>query len=265
MHINVMTANLAPPPTKPPSHYEAPMLPVKSAASAPASAKSSGGTKTAAPERTKYETDTGIFTGKGTEGGTGPIPDKPTVTVKIEDSHPSNLVRKNDFDSVKTPESKQKPDAGTKKAVGPQKQDTPYKPLTPKQKKAIQAKVKNRTATKEEYKRLQWDRRFNNRRSRGVDRFWSQEKARLKAGESGTRDWSPEQRADILNNKTPKFDGQAIEGHHKYNALDYPHMADDPKNIFPTTWTEHFHRWHGGNFRNDTSGYPLNPLFPEDF
>jgi len=64
---------------------------------------------------------------------------------------------------------------------------------------------------------------------------------------------------------TGKFDDNPIEGHHKYNALDYPHLADDPKNIFPTTWTEHFYRWHGGNFRNDTNGTPLNPLFPEDF
>jgi len=29
------------------------------------------------------------------------------VTVKIEDAHPSNLIRKNDFDSVKTPEPKE--------------------------------------------------------------------------------------------------------------------------------------------------------------
>ncbi len=36
-----------------------------------------------------------------------------------------------------------------------------------------------------------WNRRFSNRRQRGVDRFWSEERKKLLRGEEGTRDWSP--------------------------------------------------------------------------
>jgi len=142
---------------------------------------------------------------------------------------------------------------------------TPFTPLTKKQKQALQAKVQNRTITRTEYAHLQWDRRFANRRSRGVDRFWAAERRALNDGKPGTRNWSPQQRADILARRVPKLNGEPIEGHHRYNALDHPQLADDPANIYPATRTEHFERWHGGNFQNDTFGRPLNPGFPEEF
>ena len=142
---------------------------------------------------------------------------------------------------------------------------TPFQPLTPSQRSAIQARIDARTATRAEYQHLNWDRRFSNRRNRGVSRFWAQERRALRAGGPGTRDWSPQQRNDIIAGRTPTFDGQPIEGHHKYNALDHPQLADDPSNIYPATRNEHQHRWHGGNWQNDTYGVPNNPNYPEDF
>lgn len=142
---------------------------------------------------------------------------------------------------------------------------TPYSPVTKSQRAVLKSKLKQRTITKEEYKRLDWDRRFANKRAKGVSRFWADERARLKMGEPGTRNWTAEQQADILANKTPTFKGEAIQGHHKYNALDHPQLASDPKNIYPATRAEHFERWHGGNWRNDSFGKPLKIDYPEEF
>ncbi|MCO7525599.1 PAAR domain-containing protein [Pseudomonas asiatica] len=141
----------------------------------------------------------------------------------------------------------------------------PYSPVTKSQRAVLKSKMDQRTMTKEEYKRLDWDRRFANKRAKGVSRFWADERARLKMGEPGTRSWTAQQRADILANKTPKFNGEPIQGHHKYNALDHPQLASDPKNIYPATRTEHFERWHGGNWRNDSFGKPVNLNYPEEF
>jgi GHH signature containing HNH/Endo VII superfamily nuclease toxin len=143
--------------------------------------------------------------------------------------------------------------------------ETPYKPLTPKQRRLLKEKVENRTISRDEYKRLEWHRRFNNRRKKGVDRFWAEERIRLRDGESGTRNWSPQQQDDIVNYRTPTHGGKPIEGHHKYNALDHPQIADDPNNIYPATKEEHFRRWHGGSWRHDTFGTPLNDEFGEQF
>jgi RHS repeat-associated protein len=142
---------------------------------------------------------------------------------------------------------------------------TPYKPLSPKQRARLQQKLNNRTITRQEFAHLDWDRRFTNRRARGVDRFWSQERRNLRNGGTGTRNWTPEQRNDILAGRTPTHNGKPIEGHHKYNALDHPHIADDPNNIYPATDVEHLNRWHGGNYQNDTYGKPLNPAHSEEF
>ncbi|OCA77129.1 hypothetical protein BBI01_01310 [Chryseobacterium artocarpi] len=148
---------------------------------------------------------------------------------------------------------------------GARQYETPFSPLSAADRKVLKEKLKNRTITKEEYKRLEWDRRFTNRRARGVSRFWANERKLLRDELPGTRDWTPEQRQDILNGKTPKFDGDPIEGHHRYNALDHPHLADNPHNIYPATDKEHLYRWHGGNYRNDTYGTPNNPHYPEEF
>jgi RHS repeat-associated protein len=146
----------------------------------------------------------------------------------------------------------------------PIKYGTPYKAINKGYKEELNEKLNNRTMTKDEYNHLQWDRRFKNRRDRGVNRFWRDEKKRVKQG-GGTRDWSREQKEDILNNRKPTYNGETMEGHHKYNAADYPQIADDPNNIYPATKPEHLQRWHGGNFQNDTSGVPNNILFEEEF
>lgn len=143
--------------------------------------------------------------------------------------------------------------------------EAPFNPLTKTQRADLKAKLDSRTITKEEYQRLEWDRRFANRRATGVRRFWAEERASLRAGESGTRNWTAEQREAILAGKRPQYNGETIQGHHKYNALDHPQIANDPNNIYPATKTEHFERWHGGNWRNDTFGEPVNPLFLEEF
>jgi hypothetical protein len=142
---------------------------------------------------------------------------------------------------------------------------TPFKPFSKNQRANIKEKVEDRTATKQEVQQLDWDRRFSNRRATGVRKFWSEERARLRAGEQGTRKWSQEQSEAISSGKRPKFNGQTVEGHHKNNALDHPQIANDAKNIYPATKDEHLQRWHGGNFQNETSGKPLNPDYPEEF
>ena len=142
---------------------------------------------------------------------------------------------------------------------------TPFQPLTPNQRRGIQGRIDSRTATRNDYRHMEWDRRFSNRRNRGVSRFWAQERRALRSGQPGTRNWSPAQRADILAGRTPSHNGAPIEGHHRHNALDHPQIADDPTNIYPATRDEHFQRWHGGNWQNDTYGSPNNPSWPEEF
>ena len=48
---------------------------------------------------------------------------------------------------------------------------TPYKSLSRGQQKKIKEKIENRTVTKEEYKRYQWDKRFSKSRAEGVNEF----------------------------------------------------------------------------------------------
>ncbi len=143
--------------------------------------------------------------------------------------------------------------------------ETPNKPLSRSQEQIIKIKVSERTATRSEYENLEWNRRFNNRRQRGVDRFWSQEKRAIRDGKQPTRNYTESQKQELLNSKKPTFNGESLEGHHRYNALDHPQLADKPWNIYPTTENEHLYRWHGGNFRNDTFGEPLDPNYEEDF
>ena len=115
------------------------------------------------------------------------------------------------------------------------------------------------------YEQYDWDRRFQNRRQRGVKRFWRGEKNKINNNKRTIRDWNERQKGDILRGKVPKDNNnKPMEGHHKYNAADYPHLADDERNIYPVTREEHQYRWHGGKWTNDTSGKPLDPDYPEE-
>ncbi|KQN96160.1 hypothetical protein ASF12_25415 [Paenibacillus sp. Leaf72] len=142
---------------------------------------------------------------------------------------------------------------------------SPYKQLGHKTKKKLEAKVDNRTITKEEYKRLEWNKRLAARRDVGVKEFWQQEKLRIKKGEPTTRNWSQQQRDDILSNKVPTHNGKTITGHHAYSVSKYPHLANQGEIIYPATVKEHFNRWHGGSYRKGLPGKPYNPSFPEEF
>ncbi|MHA6531857.1 hypothetical protein ACX1DY_16050, partial [Paenibacillus sp. BAC0078] len=142
---------------------------------------------------------------------------------------------------------------------------SPYKQLGNKTKKRLEDKVKNRTITKEEWRRLEWNKRLASRRDEGVENFWDQERARIRNGEPTTREWSDEQIIDILNNKAPTLDGKTITGHHTYSVSKYPHLADKGEIIYPATIKEHLKRWHGGSYRKSLPGEPMNPLFPEEF
>ncbi|WP_337249641.1 hypothetical protein [Virgibacillus halodenitrificans] len=123
----------------------------------------------------------------------------------------------------------------------------------------------NRTATKEEYKRYQWDKRFPKRRAAGVNEFWKQEKKRIIDKELPTRDWNNEQIQEILKGKKPQYNGKPIIGHHTYNAKNYPHIGNRGELIYPVTEKEHLKGWHGGNYSKNAPGRPVNPDYLEDF
>lgn len=141
----------------------------------------------------------------------------------------------------------------------------PFAPnLTPKQREALEQRVAMRTASSDDVYRLDWDRRFNNRRDRGVKRFFSAERSKVLESQPTDYPWTPEQQQDLRQRKRPVGpDGNAIEGHHVYNAADYPHKAADPNNIAAASSSEHLYKWHGGNWQNDTHGAPLNPSYKE--
>ena len=72
--------------------------------------------------------------------------------------------------------------------------------------------------------------------------FWArqrQNRARL----PGTRNWSATDIDAIMRGQNP----QGMFAHHKYSVSLYPQLANNPSNIIPVTFGEHFHRWHGGN------------------
>lgn len=126
--------------------------------------------------------------------------------------------------------------------------------LGSKAKKAIAQKVKARTATKEEYKRLQWDKRLNRRRKAGIDSYWDAERSLLLSGKKGTRNWSSEQVADIIAGRKPKYNGKTMQAHHSYSVSKFPHLANRKEVIYPATELEHFKGWHGGSFKKSTPG-----------
>jgi len=137
------------------------------------------------------------------------------------------------------------------------------KQLSPAQKAKLQAKVRSRTATKEDYKALKWNKRFSKRRHTGVKNFWRQERARILNNQKPTRNWSAEQINEILHSRTPRFEGKAMEGHHAYSASRYPHLANRGEVIYPATHHEHHKGWHGGNYKESKPGSRIQKI--EDF
>lgn len=123
--------------------------------------------------------------------------------------------------------------------------------------KAIQNKIDNRTATKDELKKFYSKIRLAKRRNKGVREFWKEERRRIMKGEPTTRNWTAAQRQDILNNRIPRVDGKIYQGHHAYSVSKYPHLANRGAVIYPVTFEEHLYDWHGGNFKNSLPGVPF--------
>ncbi|MBO4637379.1 MAG: hypothetical protein J5685_09570 [Clostridiales bacterium] len=124
-------------------------------------------------------------------------------------------------------------------------------------KRKIKEKIKNRTASRADYKKFDSMNRLAQRRKEGVKDFWKQERRRIKKGERTTRNWTAEQRNAILHNNIPKVNGKSMQGHHSYSVSKYPHLANKGEAIFPVTFAEHLYDWHGGNFRNSLPGKPF--------
>ncbi|MDM5154743.1 hypothetical protein QUF88_13175 [Bacillus sp. DX1.1] len=118
----------------------------------------------------------------------------------------------------------------------------------------MKLKIENRTITKKEYESYIWNKKFASGRAKGVEDFWSMERKRILNNEAYTRDWSQEQINDILNHKTPKFNGKPIQGHHTYSTSQYPHLANRGEVIYPAMFNEHFKGWHGRRWKNSLPG-----------
>ena len=118
----------------------------------------------------------------------------------------------------------------------------------------IKRRIESRTATREEWERYMWDKRLARRRKTGIDSFWKAERARLANGERGTRNWSENQRLEILSGKKPQYNGQTMQAHHTYSVLLYPHLANSPEVLYPATPYEHLKGWHDGSYRKSLPG-----------
>lgn len=154
-----------------------------------------------------------------------------------------------------------------KEILSPTPKNPGFQSFTKRGLESLERKIAARTATKQEIKRLGSYERFNARRQDGVNQFWNAEAQNLREGSKGTRNWSPAQQRDIqaAGKGRPTFQGEPMVGHHRFNARSYPQIADNPKNIYPATKSEHLNRWHGGDTRIPVHGTPRNPKFPEQF
>ncbi|HHQ6623758.1 TPA: hypothetical protein ACSTL5_000189 [Serratia fonticola] len=140
---------------------------------------------------------------------------------------------------------------------------TPYKQLSAKAKSKLNKRIKSgdRSVTRDEWKRLEWNKRLDARRQKGIDDFWALERSKLSQGLPGTRNWDDVAKKAILDGGQPK----GIFSHHKYSVSKYPQLADDPSNIIPVTFYEHLFKWHGGAWWKPSHGVPLNPDIPDLF
>ena len=137
---------------------------------------------------------------------------------------------------------------------------TKFKQMSSKKLKQLREKVNNRSITKEEYKRLDWQRRLTARRNEAVKDFWERESFLVRNNLPTTRNWSAHQRQEILSGKRPKYKGKTIVSHHRYSVAKYPHLANRKELIFPATQYEHIYGWHGGNTQKSLPGRPIKKI-----
>ncbi len=165
-----------------------------------------------------------------------------------------NLSRNNDRSVIITP-----------KGLDLREHPTKYKQMSSKKLKSLREKVQMRTITKTEYKRLNWQKRLDARRKAGIKSFWDRERDRISLNLPATRNWSAEQRADILSHKMPKYNGKSMQSHHTYSVAKYPHLANLGSLIYPVTLYEHKNRWHYKGTKNSLLGRPNNYKVKEQF
>ena len=165
-----------------------------------------------------------------------------------------NMSRNNDMSVIITP-----------KGVDLREHPTKYKQIGSKKRKVLREKVQLRTITKDEYKRLEWQKRLDARRRAGIETFWDRERNRISLNLPTTRNWSAEQRAAIMNHKMPKYKGKSMQSHHTYSVAKYPHLADQGSLIYPVTAYEHTNRWHYKGTKNSLPGRPNNYNAKEQF
>ena len=134
-----------------------------------------------------------------------------------------------------------------------------YKLLSRKRRSLIANRIKERKATKLEYKHLESNKRLAKRRSEGVSKFWEEERIRVISG-TPTRNWSSSQREAIIKGEKPKYKGKTIQGHHTYPVSQYPHLANKHEVVYPSTYREHLYGWHGGNYNKAKPGKQINPI-----
>jgi hypothetical protein len=146
------------------------------------------------------------------------------------------------------------------KGLDTREHPTKYKQMSSKKLKILREKVRTRTITKEEYKRLNWQSRFTTRRNKAVKDFWIVERIRIIKRLPTTRNWSAEQRKAILSGKRPKYNGWTMESHHTYSVSKYPHLANRHELIYPATHYEHIYGFHGGNPKSSLPGVPIKKI-----
>ena len=94
--------------------------------------------------------------------------------------------------------------------------------------------------------------------SKAIRLAWENERELISKGK-GTRNWTPEQQQQILDEGRAKDDdGRAFEGHHMKNVSDHPEYQGEPGNIQFLSRNEHLNA-HGGDWKNQTNGY-YDPL-----
>ncbi|WP_399627925.1 T7SS effector LXG polymorphic toxin [Sporosarcina sp. SG10008] len=99
------------------------------------------------------------------------------------------------------------------------------------------------------------DKQFSALRQKAVRQAWKHEKEYVRKNGKGTRDWTPEEIQELLQNGKVK----GYEGQHMKSANDNPDFAGDPDNIQflkgrNMDVDEHLDA-HGGSYHNPTNGY----------
>lgn len=90
-------------------------------------------------------------------------------------------------------------------------------------------------------------------RNLGVSNAWKYEYAEVKMSGKGTRNWTNEERIELLKNGKVK----GMQGHHINNVSHHTEQQSNPNNIKFVTTEEHLQE-HRGCFKNETKGKMLD-------